>query len=105
MSMSNGHHPTYALTSLSPSPEDRDVQLATLQTWADAGLEARSFNHPTEIATMSARYDVQFISTTGTIAHVFGRHYIPINTIVDWAAQSGESALIINADIHLQLAS
>lgn len=99
-----GGHPIYALTSLSPAPQHAASQLEALRTWADAGLETRSFNHPSEIATLAALYDVQFIPTTRTAADVFGRHYIPIKTMVSWAALCGERTLIINSDIELRLA-
>jgi 2-O-methyltransferase len=93
----------YALTSLSPSARHVASQLETLRTWSDARLETRSFNHPSEIPGLAQLYDVEFIPTTKTTADVFGRHYIPIKTMVDWAAHSGEPALIINSDIELRL--
>lgn len=102
--MSSHGRPIYALTSLSPSPHRVESQLEALRTWADARLETRSFNHPSEIATLAELYDVQFIPTPNTTDHVFGRHYIPIKTIVDWAAQCGEPALLINSDIELRMA-
>ena len=93
-----------ALTSLSPSERAVDAQQRAITTWRDAGMHVRSFNHPTEIAALTSCYDVEFVSVERTAFSVFGLHLIPINRIIEWAAEHDATVMIINADIELRLA-
>lgn len=95
--------PIYALTSLSPARDSIDVQRRAIASWREAGLEVRSFNHPSELATLATNYDVTFIPVEDTAFEVFGRHFIPINTMLEWAAGRKATALVINADIELRM--
>jgi FkbM family methyltransferase len=93
-----------ALTSLSPAPHQVAAQRAALQSWADADLEIHSFNHPSERDAIVSSYDVDVLAVTRTTAHLFGRHYVPIKTMLDWAAGREGPVLIVNSDIVLRLA-
>ncbi|MEO8380958.1 MAG: FkbM family methyltransferase, partial [Acidobacteriota bacterium] len=94
----------FALTSLSPSEQSIEVQRRSLESWREAGLHVRSFNHPSEIPTLAARYDVELVPVERTGLPVFGRHFIPINRMLEWAAAHDVTALVINSDIELRLA-
>src|SRR5688572_25431550 len=93
----------YALTSLSPAPHRLDAQQAAVRTWRAAGLQVRSFNHPSEIAALAPVYDVEFIPVDRTTIEIFGRHCIPINAVLDWAAGCDAPVIVINSDIELRL--
>lgn len=96
--------PVFALTSLSPTEQSIETQQRSLASWREAGLQVRSFNHPSEIAVLSSRYDVEFVAVERTSFDLFGRHFVPINRMLAWAAGQDVMALLINADIELRLA-
>lgn len=105
--MNRSEHPSdamFALTSLSPSEQAIDAQQRAVASWRQAGLEVRSFNHASEIAVLSPRYDVEFVPVEQTSFPLFGRHFIPINRMLAWAAGQDVTVLLINADIELRLA-
>jgi FkbM family methyltransferase len=67
------------------------------------GLEVRAFNHPSEVAGLSKSYDVEFVPVAHTSVSQFGKHFIPINVMLDWAARHDAPILLINADIRLEM--
>jgi FkbM family methyltransferase len=67
-------------------------------------LIVRAFNHPSEIGALAGLYDVEFVPVEESSASVFGRHYIPIKAMLDWAAEMEVPALLINSDINLKMA-
>lgn len=93
----------YALTSLSPAEHRLEAQRTAVGSWREAGLQVRSFNHPSEIATLAPLYDVEFIPVERTTAQIFGRHCIPISAVLEWAARCGTPVMVINSDIELRL--
>jgi len=93
----------YALTSLSPAPTHVASQKASIRSWRDAGLEVWSFNHPSELRNISQLYDVSFCPVEETSMHTFGRPYVPISAIIDWAQERDAPVLILNSDIELRL--
>lgn len=93
-----------ALTSLSPSEQSLGRTRQAVASWRRAGLEVVAFNHPSEIPRLTQLYDVAFVPVVETADAVFGRHYIPIVTMLDWAATHNVPALLINADIELRAA-
>jgi len=95
--------PIFALTSLSPASWRVQAQRESICSWRKAGLRVCSLNHPSEIATLAPLYDVEFTPVLETSQHTFGRHYIPINAAIDWAAAQDCPVLIINADIQFGL--
>ncbi|HEX6096506.1 MAG TPA: FkbM family methyltransferase [Thermoanaerobaculia bacterium] len=95
--------PVYALTSLSPAEQSVEVQRRAIASWREAGMQVRSFNHPSEIATLAARYAVDFVPVERTSFSTFGRHFIPINRMLEWAAGQDATVLIVNSDIELRM--
>ena len=93
-----------ALTSLSPAQAGEPRIDASLRSWRDDGADVVAFNHPSEIATLQEHYDVRFVPVTETAAAVFGRHCVPISTMLEWAALQAGPVLLINSDITLELA-
>jgi FkbM family methyltransferase len=96
--------PLFALTSLAPGPDHQPRQQAAIASWRNAGLDVHSLNHPSEIAVLAAAYDVSFVPVEQTTAAEFGRPYIPINAMLDWAARKAAPVLLLNSDIELGLA-
>ena len=94
----------FALTSLSPADQAIDAQQRAVASWREAGLQVRSFNHPSEMDVLSSRYDVELVDVERTSFPQFGRHFIPINRMLEWAAAEDVTALLINADIELRIA-
>ena len=93
----------FALTSLSPG-HTIELQRSTLASWQAAGLSPYSFNHPSEIAGLSATYPgVTFVPIEKTGAAWFGRHFAPIKSMLDWAVSAEAPVLILNSDIELAL--
>lgn len=95
----------YALTSLPPRPRDPAATAECINSWRAVGLKVVAFNHPSEIETLSQMFDVEFVPVEKTAYDTFGGHYVYVNTLLDWAAEQNVLALLINADIHLQLES
>lgn len=95
--------PIFALTSIPPAPESAPLVRDCVKSWRRAGLEVRAFNHPSEVAALKSLYDVEFVPVEETTAAVFGKHYVPINAMIDWARGRGVTALMINSDIRLRM--
>jgi len=94
-----------ALTSIAPNPKCVTAQRAYLDSWRASGLEVLSLNHPSEIEWLADVYgDVQFVPTERTALATFGRHYVLINAFMDWIGTHGETVMIVNADLRLEVA-
>lgn len=93
----------FAITSLAPGPDHEPRQQAAIRSWRSAGLEVLSFNHRSEIAALAPAYDVSFVGIERTTAAEFGRPYIPIKAMLDWATQKAVPVLLVNSDIELRL--
>jgi FkbM family methyltransferase len=94
--------PIYALTSLSPGPRRAALQTRCIESWREAGLQVRSFNHPSELSTLANSYDAEFVEVKRCL-EVGGRQYVPISAMLRWAREQDARVLIINSDIELQL--
>ncbi|MCI0337077.1 MAG: FkbM family methyltransferase [Acidobacteria bacterium] len=94
----------FALTSLPPARERAPLIRDCIKSWRDAGLQVRAYNHPDEIAGLAGLYDVEFVPVMKTTASVFGRHFVPIKAMLDWAAEQNVPVLLINSDIRLRMA-
>jgi FkbM family methyltransferase len=92
----------FALTSLSPHQSNPDHTRKCLESWRRAGLEIRSFNHPAEISELTKLFDIEFVPVEETTIQTFGAHFIPINTLLQWAGDRDMPALFINSDIELR---
>jgi hypothetical protein len=93
----------FALTSLSPALQNVIRTRQCIKSWRDAGMHVLAFNHPSEISVLAKLYDIDFVPVLKTSESIFGKHLVPINVMLDWAAEQNVPALIINADIELQL--
>lgn len=90
-------------TSISPKHTNEGIQLQAVNSWIDAGYDVYSFNHPSEIPQLKEIYKgVNFISTIRTQKEIFGKHYVCINAIFDWAIENKKSICLINSDIELR---
>jgi 2-O-methyltransferase len=93
-----------ALTSLPPTPAGAPLIRDCIDSWRNAGLDVRAFNHPSEIDLLETLYDVAFVQVPDTTLPVFGKHLVPITALVRWASEHGGPVLLLNSDINLQLA-
>jgi FkbM family methyltransferase len=91
-----------ALTSLSPDPRRKAVQQACIDSWRAAGLQVVTFNHDSERERLAC-YGVEIVPVKSTAIQTFGRHYVPIHSMLDWAAWRNLAVLLINSDIELRL--
>ena len=92
-----------ALTSLSPNLENSPHISACIQSWRRAGLHVVSFNHPSEIPELQRHFDIDFVAVEETSAATFGRHFIPVNALLDWTIRHNGPVLLINSDIELRM--
>lgn len=92
-----------ALTSLSPSHKNADVQKACIQSWIDNGFTPVSLNHPDELDMLGDIYDnVRLVPTYSTMEATFGRPYVRVSALIDYAkGQEDEQILLINSDIKI----
>ena len=97
--------PLVALTTLSPNLENLAHISNCIESWRRAGLHVVSFNHPSEIPELEKHFDIDFVPVEETSIATFGRHYIPVNALVDWAGQYNGPVLFINSDIELRMAN
>lgn len=93
-----------ACTSISPKHANNDIQLKAVNSWHDLGLKVYSFNCKKECEQLASMYpNVAFIETNRTMEHHFGKPYVQINAIFDWAKQQKEDYFcLINSDIELK---
>jgi FkbM family methyltransferase len=95
--------PIFALTSLPPGRDAVARTRECIRSWQRAGLHVCAFNHPEEVTELVRLYDVEFVAVPETTKADFGKHFVPIHTMLDWAAGRDVPALLINADIELRL--
>jgi 2-O-methyltransferase len=95
----------FALTSVSPTMTDVVAQQACIHTWVAAGLRVKTFNHTSEVEAIRRRLDVDVVPVPdcATSATEFGKRYVTIKAMLDWAAERNAPAMLINADIELRL--
>lgn len=90
-------------TSISPKHVNENIQLKAVSSWIDSGYKVYSFNHHSEIESLKLVYPmVNFISTNRTQKEIFGKHYVCINAIFDFAIENGANICLINSDIELR---
>lgn len=92
-----------AVTSIAPKHTNEGIQLKAVNSWIEHGLKVYSFNHPSEIPELKKIYkDITFIPTIRTQEKIFGKHYVCINAIFDWAIENNQSICLINSDIEMR---
>jgi len=95
--------PIFALTTLSPNLENLPHISGCIESWRRAGLHVVSFNHPSEIPELQRHFDIEFVPVEATTEATFGRHFIPVNAMLDWAGRHNGPVLLINSDIELRM--
>lgn len=95
----------FALTSVSPTMADVSAQQACIHSWVAAGLCVKTFNHASEVDAVRERLDVEVVPVPDSAisAPEFGKKYVTIKAMLDWAAQRNAPAVVINADIELRM--
>jgi hypothetical protein len=93
-----------AITSISPTHTNNDIQSEAIKSWISCGLKVHSFNSPAECKTLSVLYpNVKFIETTRTMEATFRKPYVSLSGIFDWCKkQDDEYFCLINSDIELK---
>ena len=92
-----------AITSLSPTHINSGIQQKAIDSWLKLGLKCYSFNKVSEIEMLSNKFTgIQFVPTTKTMEASFGKPYVSISAMIDWAKeQDCEEFCFINSDIEL----
>jgi len=96
-------HSIFALTSLSPNLENLPHISSCIESWGRAGLRVVSFNHPSEIPELKKHFNIDFVPVEDTSEATFGRPFIPVNALMDWASRHNGPVLLINSDIELRM--
>lgn len=95
-----------AYTSLSPSPRNKETQLAALESWHELGMEVFCLNSKEEVEELQKTYPdwVNFVVALKTTKHIFGKHYVLINEMLDNFNHKGSAdiLMLINSDIILK---
>jgi hypothetical protein len=92
------------LTSISPAHTNGDQQKLAVDSWVTLGMKVISFNSKKELSALRPVYEnVEFVETERTTEHIYGKPYVMINAVLDWAKTSKENNFcIINSDIELK---
>jgi SAM-dependent methyltransferase len=96
--------PIFALTSLSPKPEQANIQKECVKSWVAAGCEVFAFQSSEEIKRFPQAewQDVTFVEVEAS------KHYhpfIPISRMTNWISQYHGYALIINSDCNITMSA
>lgn len=94
----------FAVTSISPTHINKDIQSFAVKSWIDCGMKVHSFNNKAECELLSPLYpDVTFIETSRTMEHHFRKPYVSLSAIFDWCKlQKEDNFCLINSDIELK---
>jgi hypothetical protein len=91
-----------AITSISPSHKNFEVQQKAIQSWIVAGYEVVSLNSQEEIELLKGFEGVKFIPTGRHNKKIFGKPYVIVSAIIDYLIEvKSEHSLIVNSDIIL----
>jgi len=92
-----------AITSIAPFHTNDGIQEISVQTWIDSGLKVYSLNCAAEIPELKKKFpNVEFISTHRTFDKAFGKPYVAINAMLDFAKDYKDDLfMIINSDIQI----
>lgn len=93
----------YAITSISPTHTNANIQGVAVQSWVDLGMKVYSFNNKAECNILRPLYpNVIFIETFRTMEAVYQKPLVSINAVLDWAkAQEENNFCLINSDVQL----
>jgi hypothetical protein len=91
-----------AVTSLSMFHKNKDFQKECIDSWIQIGLKVISVNHAYDIPYLEKDYsNVEFVPTTKTGEHVFGKPYVRINALIESGLKYSNEIMLINSDIKL----
>jgi hypothetical protein len=89
-----------AITSISPSHKNFDIQQRAINSWITAGYEVVSLNSHEEIEQLKGFTGVKFIPTVRHNKKIFGKPYVIVSAIIDYLIEvKSEHSLIVNSDI------
>jgi hypothetical protein len=89
-----------AITSISPSHKNFDVQQKAINSWIVAGYEVVSLNSTEEIEALKGFEGVKFVPTERHNKKIFGKPYVIVSAIIDYLKEvKSEYSLITNSDI------
>lgn len=92
-----------AITSISPSHKNFDVQITAVESWTKAGYEVVSLNSADEISLLKDFKLVKFVKTNRHNKKIFGKPYVLVSAIIDYLKEvESEYSLIINSDIIIK---
>lgn len=93
-----------AITSISPTHINKDIQRKAIESWIELGMKVASVNSPKECDELKELYpEVQFYSTIRTLEKTYGKSYVQISAILDVCKTLDEQEFcIINSDIELK---
>lgn len=90
------------LTSIAPVHKNGEIQLEAVRSWKRLG-QVISFNNPSEIPELEKIYgdEVTFVPTYRTHEAKFGKPYVGVSALVDYAKEHEGFYGIINSDCVL----
>jgi hypothetical protein len=93
-----------AITSISPTHINADIQGKAVAGWIELGMKVVSVNSKAECDLLKSKYkDVQFYSTERTLEMTYGKPYVQISAIFDICKSLEEDNFcLINSDIELK---
>lgn len=93
-----------AITSISPSHINSDIQQIAVDSWISLGMKVISVNNISECDLLKSKYpNVQFYSTTRTLERTYGKPYVQLSALIDICQSlSDDKFCIINSDIELK---
>lgn len=93
-----------AVTSISPTHKNGDIQKKAIESWQKLGLKVYSLNNIDECQLLGSEYDtVTFVPTNRTMEKTYGKPIINLNAIFDFclSLENENDFCIINSDIEI----
>ncbi len=93
-----------AITSISPTHINADIQSQAVKSWIDLGMKVYSLNNAYECGLLKDKHpEITFIETHRTMQHVYGKPLVSINAALDFCKDQIEDHFcLINSDIELK---
>jgi hypothetical protein len=93
-----------AITSISPTHINADIQQKAIQSWIDLGMTVYSLNNAHECGLLKDKYpNVEFIETHRTMHQHYGKPLVSISAALDFCKDIKQYHFcLINSDIELR---
>lgn len=93
-----------AVTSLSPTHVNKDIQHKAVESWLALGMKVISFNSKKEVEILKPLYpNVEFITTIRTMEGTYSKPLVNLSAIFDYCKEMKEDNFcVINSDIEIQ---